>query len=102
MAYQYKFNVFTGTFDLVNTSGGGSSDTWYQDEVPTGTKNGSNTVFHFLHDPTKIFFLFLNGQYQVSGTDYTRSSEVVTMTTAPLSTDILVANYIGVPIVAPE
>jgi hypothetical protein len=72
----------------------GSSGTWYQDEVPSGTKNGVNMTFTLAHTPTSVVLLYLNGQYQVSGgADYSRSGTTITMTTAPLSTDTLVATY---------
>lgn len=70
------------------------STTWYQDEVPSGTKNGSNKTFTLAHTPSNVVFLFLNGQYLVGGgTDYTRTGTSITMTVAPLSSDTLTANY---------
>lgn len=70
--------------------GGG---TWYQDEiVATGV---TGTTFSLLNTPTNIVFLYLNGQYLVSGVgkDYTRSGKNITLATTILSTDILTANY---------
>lgn len=67
---------------------------WYQDEVPSGTKNGSNKTFTLLHAPSNVTLLYLNGQYLVSGgVDYSLSGNTITMTVAPLSTDTLVATY---------
>lgn len=70
-----------------------SAQVWYQDEIPSGTKNGINTSFTLAHVPTAIVFLYIQGQYQTSGTDYTRTGTAITMTTAPLSTDTFVCNY---------
>lgn len=51
MSLAYKFNVFTGNFDLVNTTTGGSSG--YQ--APTGgAVNGSNQVFTWATAPNVI------------------------------------------------
>lgn len=74
----------------ISSTGGG---TWYQDEAVSGTKNGSNKSFTLAHSPATVVFLYLNGQIQVSGTDYTRSGTAISMTSAPLSTDSLTATY---------
>lgn len=70
--------------------GGG---TWYQDEIVASGVTG--TTFTLLNTPTNIVFLYLNGQYLVSGVgkDYTRSGKNITLATTLLSTDILTANY---------
>lgn len=79
---------------MATTSSGGGSGTWYQDEVPSGTKNGSNKAFTLAHTPTSVVLLYLNGQYLVSGgVDYTRVTTAITMVVAPLSTDALIATY---------
>lgn len=79
-----------GGYTIASTAGAG---VWYQDEVPAGSKNGINITFTLAHSPTTVVFLHLNGQYLVSGTDYTRVGTTITMTTAPLSTDVLIATY---------
>ena len=72
---------------------GGSAGTWYQDEIVATGLTG--TSFSLQNIPTSIVFLFLNGQYLVSGVgyDYTRSGKNITLTNALISSDILTANY---------
>lgn len=53
MALQYKFNVFTGTFDLVNSGGSGGGAT-LTEETPAGTVDGSNTIFTVANTPIYI------------------------------------------------
>ena len=67
--------------------------TWYQDELVSGTKDGNNVTFTLAHTPTGLVQLYLNGQYQVSGIDYTRTGTTITMTTAPYAGNILSCNY---------
>ena len=77
---------------IVNSTGG-SGGTWYQDEIVATGQTG--TAFSLLHTPTSIVFLYLNGQYLVSGAgkDYTRSGTSITLTNALISSDLLTANY---------
>ncbi len=66
-------------------------------EIPSGTMNGSNTVFTTTKAPSPpwAFWLFLNGVMQnpfgtgspVSGGDYTLSGNTITYAVAPKSTD---------------
>ncbi|MDE2438955.1 MAG: hypothetical protein KGN01_06240 [Patescibacteria group bacterium] len=64
----------------------------------TGVLNGTNTTFTLSANPnpTSSLILWLNGQtlLQGAGQDYTLSGATVTMTTAPLSTDILQAQWL--------
>lgn len=78
-------------------TGGGSGDTWTVNETPSGTINGSNTVFTLAGTPSSgKLILFLNGVYQKPTTDYTLSGNTITMVTAPASaTPGLVAHYIS-------
>lgn len=69
-----------------------TNGTWYQDEIPSGAKPG--TSFTLAHGSITELFLELNGQYQISGIDYTRTGTSITMTSTVLSTDILTANYL--------
>jgi len=64
-------------------------------EVPGGTINGSNTAFTLANspDPSGSLELYLNGQFQTSGTDYTLSGNAITMTVAPSTGDSLLAFY---------
>lgn len=51
MSLQYKFNIFTGTFDLVNGSGGGGSGF----QLPlTGAVNGINRTYTWSTAPNAI------------------------------------------------
>ncbi len=52
--------------------------------TPSGTINGSNTVFTITAPTLGFFLLILNGAVQTpGGTDYTRSSTTITYATAP-------------------
>lgn len=65
-------------------------------EVPSGTKNGSNTAFTLANTPTSgTEMLFVNGilQNAGSGNDYTISGANITMATAPISTDTILCTY---------
>lgn len=92
MALKYVFNVFTGTFDLVNNSSGGSS-TWYQDEIVASNTTG--TSFSLVHTPLSVVFLYKNGQYMISGIgqDYTRSGTSLTLAVSLTKADVLTATY---------
>jgi len=65
-------------------------------EVPTGSKNGSNTTFTLANTPVSgKEEVFVNGILMDAGAgnDYTISGATITMLTAPLSTDKLVVTY---------
>lgn len=65
-------------------------------ETPSGTVNGSNTVFTLTYAPisTSTLNLFLNGVLLIQGTDYTISSNSITMTgTIPVLGQSLRASY---------
>lgn len=48
----YKFNPFTGTLDIVNTTGGGGGGNNFSvNEKPSGTINDSNVTFTLAHTP---------------------------------------------------
>lgn len=59
----------------------------------TGTFNGSNTSFTLSTAPTtpSAIILFLNGIFQLQGTDYTLTDSTITMTVAPQAGGQLVA-----------
>jgi len=73
------------------TGGGGTAVR----EIPTGTMNGTNTVFTLSSapDPASSLLLFLNGIEQLPGTDYTLSGATITYTVAPSATDWHMAWY---------
>lgn len=64
-------------------------------EVPTGTVNGSNTVFTLSATPVAnaSVIMVLDGVTQTNGTDYTVSGTTVTFTTAPTTGTEVVAIY---------
>ena len=68
----------------------------FEQEVPSGTVNGSNTAFTLSSEPTasKSLLLFLNGLSLVQGVDYTISTTSITMTTAPANGQSLYAWYV--------
>lgn len=62
-------------------------------EMPSGAINGSNKVFTLTSTPATPLLLFLNGNLQLAGTDFTLSSGTITYTTAPASGDWHLAYY---------
>lgn len=65
------------------------------EEIPTGSINGSNTSFSLANTPvTGSVRVYLNGIRQRSGgNDYSISGTTITMTSAPVSGDVLLVDY---------
>lgn len=65
------------------------------DETPTGAIDGVNTTYALFTIPSadSTVRLYLNGQLQEQGVDYTISGINITFATAPLSGSILLAYY---------
>jgi len=82
--------IFDGTgFQIV-----GGTVRFAPTETPAGTQNGVNTSFTLVHSPkTGYLSLHSNGSLLQSGAgnDYTIVGNAITMATAPLATDILLA-----------
>lgn len=79
-----------------DTAGTLSPTNFVTEETPSGSINGSNTSFTIANTPTAgTVKLYLNGVRQKSGAgnDYTISTNTITMTTAPISGDVLIADY---------
>jgi hypothetical protein len=79
-----------------DTSGTLSATNFVTEEVPSGNINGSNTTYTLAYTPTSnTLKLYLNGVRLRSGAgnDYTISTNIITMTTAPISGDVLLADY---------
>lgn len=79
-----------------DTAGTLSPSNFVFGEIPSGAINGSNVTYTISVTPTSnTFQLFLNGQLlrAGAGNDYTISTNTITMTTAPISGDVLQANY---------
>lgn len=75
-----------------DTAGTLSPTNFVIEETPSGTINGSNTTFTLANTPTSgTVKLYLNGVRQKSGAgnDYTITTNTITMTTAPISGDVL-------------
>lgn len=84
------------TFQNVQTSAGLSNANFVDAETPSGTINGSNTAFTLANTPvTGSLQLFLNGVRLVvgAGNDYTLTGASISMTTAPITGDSLIATY---------
>lgn len=65
-------------------------------ETPSGTINGSNTTFTISATPTSgTLQLYLNGVRlnAGAGNDYTLSTNTITFTTAPVSGDVILADF---------
>ncbi len=63
-------------------------------EIPSGTIDGSNKVFTLANTPTVgTVRVYLNGLRQSVTGDYTIVGGTLTFVNAPLSGDILVADY---------
>lgn len=77
----------------INAGGGGGTVVY--NETPTPAPDDVTTVFTLVHTPSPAgsLQLFLNGQLQIQGTDYTLVGPTITMAFAPLSGTILTAYY---------
>lgn len=79
-----------------DSSGTLSTSNFVTEETPSGSINGSNVTFTLANIPTSgTLALYLNGIRLRSGgtNDYTISNNIITMTTAPISGDSLLADY---------
>jgi hypothetical protein len=80
-----------------DTAGAFGASNIVTEETPSGSVNGSNTSYTLANTPTAgSLKLFLNGirLKSGSGNDYTISTNTITMTTAPISGDVLIADYL--------
>jgi hypothetical protein len=77
-------------------TGGGSSGTFVDAEVPSGAMDGVNLTYLLANTPGpgNSLTFFQNGLLLTSGVDYSLSSRTVTLTGAPPQTgDLLIASY---------
>jgi hypothetical protein len=84
------------TFQQIPSTAGLTSANFVDDEVPSGSINGSNTAFSLASTPASgSLKLYLNGlRLKVgSGNDFTLSGSTITMTTAPLTGERITADY---------
>jgi hypothetical protein len=66
-------------------------------EIPSGTKNGSNTTFTLASTPVSgSEEVYVNGNLQNAGAgnDYTISTSTITFAVAPVSTDTILVSYL--------
>lgn len=83
---------------LQPSSGAGTVPNFASGETPTGTIDSMNVTFFLTHGPNPAgsLQLFLNGQLQTVGTDFTLSGaggNVITFASAPMTGDTLLAYY---------
>lgn len=79
-----------------DTSGSLSPSNFVTEETPSGSINGSNVTFTLANTPTAgTLKLYLNGLRLKSGAgnDYTLSTNTISFTTAPISGDVIIADY---------
>ena len=90
-------SVATLTTLVDNLNSAQSSPLFVDAETPTGTINGSNTVFNLSHTPSPVaaLELYRNGVLQANGVDYTLSGNTVTFgsNSVPQSGDLMEAYY---------
>lgn len=76
--------------------GGGTVPNFADAETPTGAVDSANTTYTLAHTPNPAASLELteNGlRLAAGGVDYTLATATITMVTAPLTGDILLAFY---------
>lgn len=98
----YGQRVYADTLDasvyigLPSSSGSGIAPTDYiVRETPSGTVNGTNTIFTLAFTPVAgKEMVFLNGLLQMLTSDYTISAATITFVTAPFTGDKIRVTYI--------
>jgi hypothetical protein len=84
--YTYVFfSPHTGQINQVDQTLVSSATPAVTQVVPTGSVNGSNTVFTLPSTPTNYLNLYVNGVLQLPTTNYTISGPTITMVTAPFT-----------------
>lgn len=87
------------TVNVSNMKGDpGTIDNLVNEEVPTGTINGSNATFttEFDFEPESVE-VYINGIKQRKVTDYnTSGNRTIQLNTSPLTGDILLINYLKI------
>ena len=80
---------------LDDLPGGASAADDVDNEVPSGTINGSNTAFTLANTPISgSVKIYLNGiRFKGGGVDYSISGTTVTFVTAPATGDSILADY---------
>jgi len=82
---------------IVNTLTAGSNAVFVDEEIPSGTIDGTNAVFALVNTPapTASLSLYRNGLVQTNGIDYTLAGNAITFSgnNIPQPSDILQAYY---------
>lgn len=82
------------TKHYVDTAGSLTSANFIFNETPSGTVNGSNAAFTLANTPTVgTVRVYLNGVRQTLTSDYTISTSTITFVSAPLTGDVIIADY---------
>ena len=84
------------TSTIINATPGLSASNFVDKETPTGSINGSNVTFTLANTPVSgSEHVYLNGALQDvgAGNDYTISSAVITLLTAPLTGEKIRVSY---------
>jgi hypothetical protein len=83
-----------GGVATITIAGGGGSVVFVDNEIPSGTINGSNTAFTLANAPTAgSVHLYLNGVRLRPTTDYSITGTAITMVMVPQTGDWLYADY---------
>ena len=72
--------------------GGSVVHKFMDDEIPTGTKNGTNTIFTVSKSPLSLK-VYRGGARQRVGEDYTLSNKTITFIVAPSANEIILCDY---------
>jgi hypothetical protein len=87
------------TMIVAGTSNDENISSWFKShckkETPSGSVNGTNTVFTMTKTPMSesLVSVYINGQYQKVSEDYTRSGTSITFSIAPPSGSIIEVIY---------
>lgn len=88
--------ITLGSTNLTFTANGGTVPSFVNNEVPSGTINGSNTAFTLASTPSPAssLELTLDGQKMTAGgADFTLSGAAITFVIAPPTGSVLLAAY---------
>ncbi len=82
------------TLKVSGSGGGGSSPLFVDNEVPSGSVNGSNNNFTVAHTPiTGSVKVYRNGLRMKPTVDYTITGATISFLETPLTGDLLLADY---------
>lgn len=67
----------------------------FNQEVPSGTVNGTNVLFTLAKEPSSSVIVFQNGIIQRLTTDFSVSGKVITFVSAPVAGSDIYVIYLG-------